>query len=129
MLVKRVNDQNFGDLGVVEFANLPFVCRRIYWITNFVKGSARGHHAHKSLTQFMVVLRGSVSFTLFRGDSREEITLSAREDGIIIAPGTWRTFSSDTSDTVLMVCCDQNFTESDYLRNWAEYQNWYKENL
>lgn len=128
MFVERFNDNNFGELGVVEFSSLPFLPRRMYWITNFVKGNSRGNHAHKSLTQFMTVPFGSVKFELIEGENRKIVELKADNESLLIPPGIWRTFSSDVPGTVLLVLCDQGYAEDDYIRNWDEYLDWYSKN-
>jgi len=128
MFVQRIKDRNFGDLGVVEFSSLPFVCRRVYWITNFVKGNTRGNHAHKSLTQFITVLFGSVTFELFEGKKRRIVEVKADNESLLIFPGTWRTFSSEVPGSVLLVFCDQEYEEDDYIRNWDEYLDWFSKN-
>jgi|OM-RGC.v1.026810040 dTDP-4-dehydrorhamnose 3,5-epimerase-like enzyme len=128
VIVKRISDESFGDLGVIEFANLSFVCQRAYWITNFVQGNSRGNHAHKTLTQFVIVLSGSVTFELFRGKAREVVVLTANDGGILIHPGTWRKFYSHISSSVVMVLCNQEYREEDYIRKWDEYQDWFSIN-
>jgi len=123
--IKRFTDTNFGNLGVVEFSNLPFVVRRVYWITNFVVGNSRGNHAHKSLTQYITVLSGSVKFELFEGKRSSVVELKADNEGLQISPGIWRTFSSEEPNTVMLVFCDQEYLEEDYIRNWDEYLEWF----
>lgn len=126
--VRRFRDEKFGDLGVLELSELPFECRRVYWISKFVEREIRGNHAHRTLNQAIVVLRGKVTFSIFRGKSKVDISLSEEDDIFFIPPGTWRSFYQEESGSVLLVACDQAFDEKDYIRNWGEYLNWYSEN-
>lgn len=123
---KRNSD--FGDLGIIEFNQLSFIPRRLYWINNFVPGAVRGNHAHKTLRQVLVVLNGNVKLELFRGESKRELILDSESAFLYVEPGTWRRFSSDDPRSVLLVICDKPFDESDYIRTWQTYIEWYKTN-
>lgn len=118
-------DKTFGDLGVLDLSEIPFAVKRIYWITNFVPGTIRGHHAHRTLRQAFLVLRGSVIFQISEGRKYFEVQLNEESDVLVIPPASWRTFSSNNQDSVLLVICDQTYEKSDYIRNWEEYLEWY----
>ena len=118
-------DKTFGDLGVLDLSVIPFAVKRIYWITNFVPGTIRGHHAHRTLRQAFLVLRGSVIFQISEGRKYFEVQLNEESDVLVIPPASWRTFSSNNQDSVLLVICDQTYEKSDYIRNWEEYLEWY----
>ena len=128
MSISWFRDREFGDLGTFELTKLSFLPQRIYWITNFVPGVSRGHHAHLTLKQAFIVLKGSVEFTLYNGEVSKVTTLKEGDELLIIPSVCWRTFRSDQSSTVLLVICDQPFDESDYIRNWEKYLDWHKKN-
>ena len=50
---------NSGNLSVIEFKDLPFDIKRIFYITGVPKGFERGFHAHKETQQFLICLQGS----------------------------------------------------------------------
>ena len=112
---------------MLELNELPFQPKRIYWITNFDPRTSRGHHAHRTLKQAFIVLKGSVEFTLYNGKEFSIATLNEGEELLVIPSACWRTFRSDESSSVLLVLCDQPFNERDYIRNWEEYLEWHKE--
>ena len=128
MQINWKRDADYGDLGIIEFNQLSFVPRRLYWINNFVPGAIRGNHAHKILKQVFIVINGHVKLELYRGDSKREMILHSDSDLLYLEPGTWRRFSSDDPGSVLLVLCDRQFDESDYLRDWQSYSDWYKTN-
>jgi hypothetical protein len=61
-----INELAAGKLGVVEFNSLPFVPKRLYWLSDVPLGGERGHHAHKALTQLICVLTGSVEVEIYQ---------------------------------------------------------------
>lgn len=117
-------DVEAGDLGVLEFESLQFIPRRFYWITNFVNGTKRGHHAHKTLHQYMFAIRGIVLVELRKGNHSEIHELREDSVGLYVTPGTWRVFWSNEHSSVLGVICDQPFSDGDYIRNFDEYIQW-----
>ena len=116
-----------GDLGILEFSNLPFEPKRIYWLSRVQDGQSRGHHAHRELRQFFVVIEGSVDVILSDGHSEDLYTLRADGYGILLAPGLWRELKNFSLGAVLLVVCDQPFEEGDYIRDFDEYLQWVKD--
>jgi dTDP-4-dehydrorhamnose 3,5-epimerase-like enzyme len=119
-------DPDFGNLGIIEFSRLDFVPQRIYWVENFVPGAIRGNHAHKKLNQALFCLKGKVDLELVQGRNIRSVTLHNQEEVFYVEPGTWRRFSSEDPSSILLVICDQPFSEEDYIRNWDEYLEWYE---
>lgn len=115
-----------GDLGVIEFTDLPFEPKRIYWLNGVQSGQSRGHHAHKELRQYFVVIEGSVDIILSDGNIESFYTLRADGNGILLAPGLWREIKNFSENAVLLVICDQPYTEGDYIREFDEYLYWTK---
>lgn len=115
-----------GDLGVVEFTDLPFEPRRIYWLTGVDDFKSRGHHAHKKLRQYLVAVKGSVDIFLSDGDDEISTTLQADGNGILLAPGLWREIKNFSANAVLLVVCDQPYSEDDYIRDFNQFVDWKK---
>ena len=113
-----------GILGVVEFKNLDFTPQRSYWIHSVPNGQERGHHAHKELKQFVVLIRGSVQITLYDGESFWEVELTQENPSLYIGPGLWRVLRNFSEDAVLVVFCDKPFDEFDYISDLSEFKIW-----
>ena len=113
-----------GDLGVVEFAELPFEPKRIYWLTNVDDHKSRGHHAHKKLRQYFVVVNGSVDIFLTDGVKEFSTTLHSDGNGILLSPGLWREIRNFSANAVLLVVCDQPYSEEDYIRDFSSFLDW-----
>lgn len=119
------SDPLSATLGVLEFANIPFVPRRLYWITDFMMGTSRGNHAHKSLNQIMLMARGSLQLVLNHGEKRTIIEMHQKSDYILIPAGYWREMRNASRDATLLVIADAEYLEEDYIRNWGDYLNWF----
>lgn len=119
-------DPNSGTLGIIEFSQLRFTPARLYWVTDLILGSIRGNHAHKTLTQAMFVIHGSFNLKLYNG--RDETLHKILPNGhmFYVQPGIWREFWTDEPGSILCVLCDQPFDESDYIRDFDEYIEWFR---
>jgi dTDP-4-dehydrorhamnose 3,5-epimerase-like enzyme len=117
-----------GTLGVLDFNKLPFLPRRIYWITDTPENVTRGAHAHKLLNQVFLVLSGSVMIDTFKGLEKQSFNLIAEGPVLMLEPGCWRDIKLLTPDSLLLVLCDREYEESDYIREWEDYLEWFKAN-
>lgn len=117
-----------GTLGVLDFNKLPFLPRRIYWITDSPENVTRGAHAHKLLNQVFLVLSGSVMIDTFKGLEKQSFNLIAEGPVLMLEPGCWRDIKLLTPDSLLLVLCDREYEESDYIREWEDYLEWFKAN-
>ena len=96
--------------------------KRLYFINNEKSMEARGFHAHKELSQVMIVLSGSFDFLLDDGSLKESIILS-KGDAISIKPMVWRQFIPLSQFSVLAVLASDKYNESDYIRDYNEFLN------
>ena len=117
-----------GTLGVLDFNKLPFLPRRVYWITDTPGNIARGAHAHKLLNQVFLVLSGSAMIDIFKGPEKQSFNLVAEGPILILEPGYWRNIKLLTPDSLLLVLCDREYEESDYIREWEDYLEWFRAN-
>jgi hypothetical protein len=119
------NDPETANLGVVEFSKLPFQVHRIYWISSFKPDAVRGLHAHKTLYQVLILISGSITIELYKGVKKELINMSSSSRPLLIDPGTWRVMRDASADAMLMVIASAGYDESDYIRDWDEYLDWF----
>lgn len=120
------SDPNSAKLGVIEFKLLPFQVKRIYWISDFKPGTVRGNHAHKSLVQLFVLVSGTITLEIFKGLEKVEHHLDSSSQPILIDSGSWRVMKEASADAVLLVLASNEYDESDYIRSWEDYLNWWK---
>ena len=53
-----------GTLFPIDFDNLPFVPKRIFYISNVPNGTIRGGHGHKNCKQVFICLNGEINVNL-----------------------------------------------------------------
>jgi len=115
-------------LGVMDFSQIPFSPRRIYWISGMTFEEPRGFHSHKRLNQVLVVQQGSIKLDLYRGTKKSSFDISNNENHIFIPAGSWREIRAVEEGSTILVVADQVYDESDYIRSWDEYLKWFTKN-
>jgi len=87
-----------------------------------MKGDSRGNHAHKKCDQLMVCLSGQIKVTCDNGSNITTQLLKSGENGLFVPSGIWAKQDYLTDQAVLMVLCDRNFEENDYIRDFNEFK-------
>lgn len=117
----QVSDMR-GNLAVAEYdKHLPFVPQRCFWVFDVPSREVRGEHAHKSLHEFVVCLRGSVHFVLDDSKSRSEVILDKPNVGLYIPPCVWRVHYKYSPDAILLAFASDVYQPDDYIRNYEEF--------
>ncbi|MBL4287575.1 sugar 3,4-ketoisomerase [Vibrio fluvialis] len=125
-LIKLIDFKNLGDERgeLVSFEgnkNIPFDIKRVYCIYSTKKNVVRGLHAHKTLKQVAVALKGHCKFILDDGTRREELILDTPTQGLLIDSCLWREMYDFSEDCVLMVLASDIYDESDYIRDYENF--------
>ena len=115
-----------GNLSVVEFKNLPFETKRIFYITGVPKGFERGFHAHKKLQQVIFAVSGFFTLTLDDGKEKINHLLNNPNKGILIDKKIWHTMENFSDNCIILVLASDIFKESDYIRNYTDFINFIK---
>ena len=126
MQIKLIPLQAHGDergslIALEEGKNIPFTVKRVYYLFNTKAGVSRGFHAHKTLKQVAIAVRGSCRFVLDDGQERVEALLDNPAQGLLIESFMWREMYDFSEDCVLMVLADQLYDELDYIRDYSEF--------
>ena len=119
---KIVDPKGRGKLSVVEKDTIPFSIKRVYYLYDVPSDSYRGGHAHKNLIQFMIPLSGSFEVLLDDGINKKKIMLNKPNKGLLIPQGIWREMDNFSSGAICMVLASENYEESDYFRDYSEFQ-------
>jgi dTDP-4-dehydrorhamnose 3,5-epimerase-like enzyme len=116
-----------GSLGVVEGdGEFPFPIKRVYFLHNVPEGAVRGSHAHKKLSQLIIALSGRISVTLDDGHMAKVFELESAEQALTVPPGYWRTLTNFSQGATALVLASEEFTPSDYIRDYDEFVEWAK---
>jgi UDP-2-acetamido-3-amino-2,3-dideoxy-glucuronate N-acetyltransferase len=108
----------FGEIG----NHLPFEAKRYFVIFDVPSIEVRGQHAHKTLHEFLICLRGSCSVALDDGTMREELVLNDPTLGLHIPPMVWGVQYKYSADAVLLVLASDIYKADDYIRDYDEFR-------
>lgn len=104
-----------GVLVPVEFEKVvPFVVRRLFWVSEVPLGGVRGGHAHKRCHQFLICMSGLVAVEIYDGNS-ERIIEIALGQALHIKPSLFSTERFPKEGGLLAVLCDRPYEADDYL--------------
>jgi hypothetical protein len=109
-----LDKHHLGILSVLEFESLPFVPRRVFWVTDVPQGEERGNHAHLNTEQVLVCLRGRIVVRTDRGKGVEEKILKVGEH-VYVGRMTWDSQVFMTGNDILLAVCSTAYNKSDYI--------------
>lgn len=112
-----------GDLSVVEYEKyIPFLPKRCFWVFDVPSTEIRGEHAHKTLHEYLICLRGSISVVLDDGVVRKELVLDRPNIGLYLPPKVWRVHYKYSQDAVLLAFASAPYDPGDYIRSYEEFK-------
>lgn len=121
----RMVTNEAGALGILEgFDPCQPAYERFYFLTNLAPGSQRGGHAHKSLRQVFVALRGEVTVDIRTVKQLYRFRLTSHDQALVLPAGYWRDLHSFSADALIGVLASDKYDESDYIRDWNSYASW-----
>jgi len=118
---KTLGDDRGSLIAIEEGYNAPFDIKRVYYLFATKEGVERGFHAHINLKQLAIVVKGSCTFIIDDGKSREEIKLDNPNEGLYIEGLIWREMKEFSEDCVLVVLASEHYDESDYIRDYDNF--------
>lgn len=111
-----------GALTVGQIGDgLPFVPRRYFLIFDVPMGQLRGAHAHRSMHQLLVCVRGDCSVAADDGENREDFLLDAPDLALHIEPMVWATQFRFSGNAVLMALTSAEYDRADYIEDYEYY--------
>jgi len=111
-----------GSLSVAEIEKgLPFLPKRCFWIFDVPGKDVRGEHAHRTLEQFLVCVKGSCAVVVDDGQNRLEVVLDQPNRGLYIPPLVWGIQYKFTEDCVLIVFASDGYCNEEYIRDYDEF--------
>jgi dTDP-4-dehydrorhamnose 3,5-epimerase-like enzyme len=111
-----------GSLSFAEYReSLPFLPKRYFIVFDVGEGQIRGGHAHKTVHQLLVCVKGSCLVSVDDGKARDEVMLDRPELALYLPPKIWATQSQFSADSVLMVLASENYDPSEYIKDYDEF--------
>ena len=121
--LNTLGNNEIGNLVALEYdINIPFKVKRIFYTYNVPFESNRGAHAYHNTEQVLICVSGSLKIKCFDGVNENIYELKSPNEAIYIAPKVWRTTFEHSSDAVLLVLSSLEYNESDYIRDYNEFE-------
>ena len=112
-----------GNLSVGEIGKeLPFEPKRYFVVFDVSSREVRGEHAHRTLHQFLVCLKGECALVVDDGVQREELWLDSPALGVHVEPLVWGIQYKFSSDALLLVLASDIYDPHDYIRDYDEFE-------
>ena len=115
-----------GLLGVVTEKNINFKIKRTYFLYQVPYLGKRGGHAHKSLKQVYICIKGKFVILLNNGYFKKKITLNTQSNGLVLFKDTWRDIICYSKNSILLVLASDNYKEEDYIRSYKKFLKYIK---
>ena len=116
--VKTIEDRGF--LSVLEFNDLPFIPKRVFWVYSVSPREIRGGHAHRETEQYLICVQGAVMVRLWNGKNRDERIIS-QGDAVFVPKMIWDEQVFLGRDSILLVLASTPYDKADYIENMEEY--------
>lgn len=110
----KIFEDERGVLVPINFSELPFIPKRIFYIYNIPKNTWRGGHAHYNTRQILICLQGKIRVKLEKSDSCNEFILEKNE-WCLIENLVWDSQEFLTDDSVAIVLCSTEYDKKDYI--------------
>jgi len=118
--VPRFNNQG-GSLFALQFNSpLPFVPRRVFFVTRASEDIIGGGHAHKECSQILIAVNGEIEVDVQNGKERFHFVLNSPNEALLVPPRNWIDYRMKSLTGVLVVLASHDYQESDYIRALGE---------
>ncbi|HEX3012019.1 MAG TPA: FdtA/QdtA family cupin domain-containing protein [Syntrophomonadaceae bacterium] len=114
-------DERGSLIAIEENKDVPFPIKRIYYIFDVHDEATRGMHAHKTLRQVLVCVKGSCKILLDDGYERKSVALSEASRGLLVNVMVWHEMYDFSSDCVLLALASDFYDENDYIRDYPAF--------
>ncbi len=121
MMFSQHGDKQGQLVAIEENKDIPFHIKRVYYMYGTSSCVIRGKHAHKTLKQALICVRGSCKIKLDDGTKSTVIELDDPCEGIYVPNLIWREMFDFSPDAVLMVLASELYDKTDYIRDYREF--------
>ena len=105
-----------GCLVPLEFKDLPFIPKRLFYVTKVPRYMRRGEHAHIETQQIIICVKGVVGVKLV--DKESKYYILKENDYIFVDKMVWDAQDFLTGDDILLVLCSTSYDKKDYIEQF-----------
>jgi len=118
--LKNITDKD-GSLTPIEFKDLSFIPKRIFYVTNVPINELRGQHAHFETQQLLICIKGVIGVKLHDGNALKQYVIKEGES-IFVDKMIWDSQSFLTGNDILLVICNTEYDRKDYIEDFEEFK-------
>jgi dTDP-4-dehydrorhamnose 3,5-epimerase-like enzyme len=112
--------------GSLSFAEgrrqIPFDIARVFYMYGIPAGARRGAHGHREVSLVLFAVSGSLDVVLDDNESRQTVSLSRPQDGLLVGPWVWHELENFAAGTVCLALASGVYDERDYIRNLEDFR-------
>ena len=100
---------------------IDFDVKRVYYITDVL--APTGAHCHKVEEELFILLKGSCTAVIDKGNGLEEIAMQGPTSAMYVGAYIWHHFKDFSDDAILLAISSTNYNpdRSDYIEDYDEY--------
>lgn len=117
--LKIIKDDD-GTLVPIEFSDLPFEPKRVFYVCNVPEQEERGGHAHFQTEQLLICIKGEILVKLHDGTKLSEYTLHPNQ-AILVDKMVWDSQVFKTGSDVLLSICSTAYNKADYIEDFSKF--------
>jgi dTDP-4-dehydrorhamnose 3,5-epimerase-like enzyme len=110
-----------GNLAFLQWKDMPFTFKRVYYLYDIPSGARRGGHAHLQQNELLIAVSGSFDVIIDDGRQRKTFHLNSPEKALLIPEGIWREIENFSANSICLVLNSEEFSEKDYIRDYEEF--------
>ena len=120
--IKKIDTPKFimSPLELKDYVD--FEVKRVYFITE--PKEATGSHCHKIEEELFIMIKGSCTAVIDKGEGLKEIKMQAPTSAIYVPAFVWHHFKDFSSDAILLALSSTNYNpdRSDYVEDYEEFK-------
>jgi len=105
-----------GTLVPIDFSELTFAPKRIFYVTGVPAGDERGHHAHYETQQLLICVQGKISVHLYDGYKTETLVMMQHES-VFVDRMIWDSQTYETGTDIMLSLCSTEYNKEDYIED------------
>lgn len=121
LVVKEIQAPNFvmSPLELKDY--IDFEVKRVYFISKPTGNTSQ--HCHLKEEELFVMVSGSCTAIIDKGDGLEDVHLKGPTDAIYIGPYVWHGFKDFSQDAVLLAISSTNYNPNreDYIEDYNKF--------
>ena len=116
-----INSDPRGNLGVINFDQIPFVPKRFFWLFGIPEDTPRAGHGHKNCEQFLMCQSGTINIKITDRNLSSHYFNLEPGDCVHLKTFNWLELLKFSSDAILGVWASEKYDREEYIETYIEF--------